>query len=136
MGRLFLIYAEKEDSVYVCRCCFTHLSTSEQIISKVSVYANVGAGLKTFFSSGLLNELEEVETKGLIVPKVLQASFISCFLKDHMTPSNTLRIELSWEDGVGLPFRQSVCVAFRQLVVEISPLAPRNGSLATFCALL
>lgn len=36
MGRLFLTYAEKEDSVYVCRCCFTHLSTSEQIISKVS----------------------------------------------------------------------------------------------------
>jgi hypothetical protein len=45
MGRLFLTYAEKEDSVYVCRCCFTHLSTAEQIISKVSVFKNDRAGL-------------------------------------------------------------------------------------------
>jgi hypothetical protein len=67
---------------------------------------------------------------------VLQASFISCFLKDLMIALNMLCIELSWEDGVGLPFRQSVCEAFRPLVVEISPLAPRNGYLTTFCALL
>ena len=48
MGRLFLTYAGKEDSVYVCRCCFTHLSTSEQIISKVSVYANGGLVSRLF----------------------------------------------------------------------------------------
>jgi hypothetical protein len=63
MGRLFLTYAEKEDSVYVCRCCFTHLSTSDQIISKVSSPTNSEADLMPFaLIVGFLKERVEVET--------------------------------------------------------------------------
>ena len=83
MGRLFLTYAEKEDSVYVCRCCFTHLSTSEQIISKVSGPTKARADLMSFaFIVGFLKERVEVKTTGPWVSVVLRLSFFSCFLKD------------------------------------------------------
>jgi uncharacterized protein (DUF952 family) len=83
MGRLFLTYAEKEDSVYVCRCCFTHLSTSEQIISKVSGPTKARTDLMPFtIIVGCLKESVKVETTEPRVSVVLKLFLFSCFLKD------------------------------------------------------